>query len=245
MAGAQPAKRIVVVGAVEEEAATSKGARHLLSALTPEVVVIGEPSRWDRVTVGYKGRLLVDYVLRHKIGHTAGPSVSVCEEAFSFWEKVQAYVTICNDGKRRVFNQLSPSLRSMQSESDGFVETAKLTLGFRLPEDISIDALKAKLVALAGEASVRFRGHEPAYHAAKSTSLARAFVRAIDAEGGRIQFKVKSGTSDMNVVAPVWQCPILAYGPGDSSLDHTPNEHIDLKEYHRAIAVLARVLTAI
>jgi len=40
----------------------------------------------------------------------------------------------------------------------------------------------------------------------------------------------------------VWNCPILAYGPGDSALDHTPHEHIDLREYHRGIAVLTRVL---
>ncbi len=46
----------------------------------------------------------------------------------------------------------------------------------------------------------------------------------------------------MNVVGPVWNCPILAYGPGDSSLDHTPDEHLDLAEFRQAIAVLARVL---
>jgi LysW-gamma-L-lysine carboxypeptidase len=34
----------------------------------------------------------------------------------------------------------------------------------------------------------------------------------------------------------------VAYGPGDASLDHTPHEHIDLDEYHRAIAVLTHVL---
>jgi LysW-gamma-L-lysine carboxypeptidase len=33
------------------------------------------------------------------------------------------------------------------------------------------------------------------------------------------------------------------YGPGDSALDHTPNEHIDLEEYRKAVAVLADVLT--
>jgi len=62
------------------------------------------------------------------------------------------------------------------------------------------------------------------------------------AAGARAAFKVKSGTSDMNVVGPVWSCPIVAYGPGDSTLDHTPGEHIDLDEYHRSIAVLIQVL---
>ena len=39
----------------------------------------------------------------------------------------------------------------------------------------------------------------------------------------------------MNIVWPVWRCPILAYGPGDSTLDHTPNEHLDLNEYLLAV----------
>jgi LysW-gamma-L-lysine carboxypeptidase len=46
------------------------------------------------------------------------------------------------------------------------------------------------------------------------------------------------------VVAPHWpETPIVAYGPGDSSLDHTPYEHIDLHEYLQAIAVLQETLS--
>ncbi len=244
-AGAQPDKRIIVVGAVEEEAATSKGARFLLDRLSPEAVVIGEPSGWDCLTVGYKGRLLVDYTLRREIGHTAGPDGGVCDEAFAFWAKVQDRAHLYNTGARRMFERLSPSLRTMHSEDDGFTETAALTLGLRLPPDIDIDRLQTQLTKMARGATLRFRGREPAYHASKATPLARAFIKAIYAEGGQARFTVKSGTSDMNVVAPVWDCPILAYGPGDSALDHTPHEHIDLDEYHRAIAVLTRMLLEI
>jgi LysW-gamma-L-lysine carboxypeptidase len=241
-AGAQTGQRVVVVGAVEEEAATSKGARFLLDRLRPDAVIIGEPSSWDRVTVGYKGRLLLDYALSREIGHTAGPETGACEEAFAFWQKVVVHAAAYNAGCRRVFDQLAPSLRGMGSDEDGFVQTATLSMGFRLPQAIDVDALQDTLMALAGDADVRFHGREAAFHASKSTPLARAFIKAIDAEGSRVQFKVKSGTSDMNVVGPVWNCPIMAYGPGDSSLDHTPNEHVSLEEYHRAIAVLTRVL---
>ena len=62
------------------------------------------------------------------------------------------------------------------------------------------------------------------------------------AEGGEPAFTLKTGTSDMNLVAPVWQCPTVAYGPGDSSLDHTPQEHISLNEYQKSIRVLIGVL---
>ena len=35
----------------------------------------------------------------------------------------------------------------------------------------------------------------------------------------------------MNVVGPAWGCPIVAYGPGDSRLDHAPNEQVPVREY--------------
>jgi [amino group carrier protein]-lysine/ornithine hydrolase len=53
---------------------------------------------------------------------------------------------------------------------------------------------------------------------------------------------VKSGTSDMNILAPAWGCPMVAYGPGDSRYDHTPMERLALADYTRAIAVLRGVL---
>ena len=46
----------------------------------------------------------------------------------------------------------------------------------------------------------------------------------------------------MNVVGPVWGQNILAYGPGDARLDHTPQEHIHIAEYTHAIDVLEFVL---
>jgi LysW-gamma-L-lysine carboxypeptidase len=43
----------------------------------------------------------------------------------------------------------------------------------------------------------------------------------------------------------VWQCPIAAYGPGDSALDHTPGEHLVIDEYLRAIGVLTRAVESL
>ncbi|MBL7199410.1 MAG: [LysW]-lysine hydrolase [Anaerolineae bacterium] len=245
--GALPGKRLVVVGAVEEEAATSKGARFLLKRPgigdpPPDAVVIGEPSSWRRVTVGYKGRLLARYVLSREVGHTAGPAQSVGEQAFAFWSRVTAHADRWNADHDRMFDQLIPSLRNVNTEDDGFVETVCMVLGFRLPPEIDVDGLQETLRDLAGGARLHLYGREAAYRAPRSTSLARAFVRAIHAQGARATFQVKSGTSDMNVVGPVWGSPILAYGPGDALLDHTPREHIDLTEYHRAITVLVHVL---
>jgi LysW-gamma-L-lysine carboxypeptidase len=95
---------------------------------------------------------------------------------------------------------------------------------------------------LKADAQLNLMEFTPAYRAEKNTSLVRAFLSAIRHAGGAPGFTVKSGTSDMNITAPVWQCPTIAYGPGDSDLDHTPNEHIFISEYQRGEQVLAQVL---
>ena len=83
----------------------------------------------------------------------------------------------------------------------------------------------------------------PAYRSEKNTALVRAFLAGVRSAGGRPGFVLKTGTADLNIVAPQWGCPAVAYGPGDSSLDHTPQEHILLDEYRKAVDVLSTTLS--
>jgi [amino group carrier protein]-lysine/ornithine hydrolase len=233
--------RLVVIGAVEEEAASSKGARHVVGRYHPECFIIGEPSQWQAVTLGYKGRLLVDYTLNHAMSHSAGQLASGPEIAVEFWNTVTRHAAAYNEG-RAVFDTLDTSLRSMQTCSDGLQEVVTQRIGLRLPLDYDLAALQTYLREQAGTAMLHFSGYEVAHKSDKRNPLVKAFLKAIREHGGEPKFKVKTGTSDMNVLAPHWRCPVVAYGPGDSALDHTPHEHINLQEYRRAIDVLTRVL---
>jgi LysW-gamma-L-lysine carboxypeptidase len=116
-----------------------------------------------------------------------------------------------------------------------------MTIGLRLPLGVNPDELASQLTPDNG-ATLRTYSGEHAFAADKDNTLTRALRGAIRAFGGQPRFVYKTGTADMNVVGPVWKCPIVAYGPGDSALDHTPDEHIDLDEYLRAIDVLTHVL---
>ncbi|MEM7309861.1 MAG: [LysW]-lysine hydrolase [Planctomycetota bacterium] len=240
----QAGTSFVVVGAVEEESATSKGARHVAPLYRPDACLIGEPSGWDAVTVGYKGRLLVDYRAEQPGGHSAGPEGAVAERATRFWSQVSDRCARFNAGKERLFERVLPSLRSIHTDSDGLTDRVAATLGFRLPPDFDVPAFEAELEGLAPGASVRVFGREPAWTSPRTTPLARSLARAIREHGARPRFLHKTGTSDMNVLGPAWGCPIAAYGPGDSLLDHTPNEHLDLFEFERSIDVLAGALAA-
>lgn len=247
--GAPRSRPLVVVGAVEEEAATSRGARAVLDRWRPAYTIIGEPSGADGVTLGYKGRLLVGYRIERPVAHTARPEDGACARGVAFWTALRAHADAWNAAHITAqppaqFGSLVPSLRSIRSGSDGFAEWCELEVGYRLPPGFDIQALERSVEeeARRGEASVTFRGAEAAYQGERRGPLVGAFVRALRAEGLEPHFKLKTGTSDMNVVGPVWGCPILAYGPGDAALDHTPGEHISLIEYRRGIAVLERVL---
>jgi LysW-gamma-L-lysine carboxypeptidase len=235
-------KKIVVIGAVEEEAATSRGANQALKDFeAPDFCVIGEPSGWSAVTLGYKGRLLVDYELEIPLKHSAAPGKLVCEQAVDFWNTIKAWCSSFNDGKV-AFDTFDPSIRSFNSESNGISEIVRVKLGFRLPLDFSVEIFKRFLFEAAGTTRLEFSGGEPAVRMGKSNDLVKAFLQSIRKHEGKPKFKVKTGTADMNVVAPYWPCPMLAYGPGDSALDHTPEEHIEIAEYGRAIDVLESVL---
>lgn len=241
--GALPGKRLVVAGAVEEESASSRGARHLLAHRQPAMVIIGEPSGWDRITLGYKGRLLAEFSLEQPAAHSAGPGRTACERAVAFWQAVQDSAALYNSGRERSFDTLDASLRAMRSSSDGLRERVEAVIAFRIPPGLDPGAVQQAIDRFCPqEGRLRFRGAEVPFRAPKNTPVVRALLAGIRAAGGRPAFSLKTGTSDMNVVGPVWQCPIAAYGPGDSALDHTPDEHLDLAEYERAIAVLVEAL---
>lgn len=240
--GAGPGWQFVVIGAVEEEG-DSKGAWHVVERYRPEFAIVGEPSGWERVTLGYRGSLWFEYRVRRPLSHTASGNESGCEAAVSFWDRLKAYADQHNTGVQKVFEQISPTLRHMQSENDGFEERAALHIGVRLPPGVTIDQWRQTLDDLRGDGEVRVGGIAvPAYRSEKNTLLVRAFLAGIRAQNAQPGFVVKSGTSDMNIVGPRWNCPLVAYGPGDSALDHTPNEHLSLTEYHNAVQVLAHAL---
>jgi LysW-gamma-L-lysine carboxypeptidase len=235
--------RVTVAGAVGEETAGSQGARFLAERYRPQACIIGEPSGWDGVTLGYKGRLIATATVERENAHTAGPEASACDEVVAWWTRVERVVEEMNAEHERVFDRVQASLRALSSDEDGLRQRASAMAGFRLPPGVDPDELARRLGELAGDGmSNRFAGHERAIVSGRNDPVARSLSAAVRAEGGRPRPKLKTGTADFNVVGPRWGCPIAAYGPGDSSLDHTPHERLDLSEYRRSIAVLTRAI---
>jgi len=244
-AGASPPDgwRVIVAGAVEEEAPTSKGAHAIRERYRPDLCVIGEPSGADRITLGYKGHLLLDYTLTRPLVHTSRPEPSVAARGAAFWSAILDWTAAQNAGAARSFDEVAAHLRAINTDSDGLHETIRLTVGFRLPPRLAPEDVVAAVTPLAEpDATLHAYSTARAYLGEKNNPLVRGMLAAIRAGGGQPGFVLKGGTSDMNVVGAAWDCPIVAYGPGDSALDHTPDEHLPLDEYDAAVRTLRHLI---
>ena len=246
----QPGQRWIVVGAVEEECPTSAGARFVAEQFQPDWCIIGEPSGATAVTLGYKGRLqiLADWV--QASAHSAGPRTAVAERGVAWWLRLRLWAEHWNQSRTKLFEQLQVSLEEFVTSSDGLQDRARLRASLRLPVDFPLTEFSAEFgpgvrtVCDDGEFSCEIQhvGLELAHQEPRTSPLVQRFNRVFRQAGWAPRHKLKTGTSDMNVVAPRWQCPIIAYGPGDSSLDHTPHEHLEISEYLSAIRILQAVL---
>lgn len=230
--------RLVVIGAVGEETPSSPGATHVRDRYKPHACLIGEPSGWERFAIGYKGRLLAHAAFTQDAGHSAGPHGSVAECAIAWHREIASHIDAWNQGHEGLFDTIQSNLQNINTQSDGLHDIARLTLGLRLPNWADPDDLEGRIRAVSPNADLRFEGHANAHRGPRTGPLPSALSAAVGSLGGRPTATVKTGTSDMNTVAAAFDCPIVAYGPGDSTLDHTPHERLDLPEYLRAIAVL-------
>jgi LysW-gamma-L-lysine carboxypeptidase len=235
--------RITVAGAVEEEHPSSRGARALATTPAPDFCVIGEPSGWDAVTVGYKGSLQLRVRIERPARHGAHESASVAEDAVALFGELKRRAG-ARTRETTPFQRVDCRLAAIRAEpGDGLIERAEFHVAYRLPPGVGTAELIADARELSPEVVV-LAAEEP-IKVSRANPLARAFLAAIRHAGGEPTFKVKTGTSDMNVLAPVWRCPIVAYGPGDSRYDHTPTERLDLRDYDRSAAVLRAVLASL
>jgi [amino group carrier protein]-lysine/ornithine hydrolase len=231
---------LVVVGAVEEETPSSRGAHYLLDRYDPAAVLIGEPSGWSNVVLGYKGRISLHYEVQRPPTHSAGPGEKATEVAVAFWnELVRHFAAFSPDsGGDGLFHRPTATLQSF----NGDMKAARLHISCRTPPGFDFAACDRFLETIAGDARLNVDERTPAVLVDRGEPTVRTLTRSIRAHGGRPKFKLKTGTSDMNTVTKKWSVPLAAYGPGDSRLDHTAEEHVDLDEYLRAIEVLGHAL---
>lgn len=228
--------QIVVAGVVEEET-FGRGATHLAETFRPDAGFVGEPNGWAGVGIGYKGRVMLQYDASRPSVHTASPEEKATEAGVAFWNEVVGYCDRVSTGDKAFDRPIATLV-----EMGGTIEEASLTISVRTPPGFDLDAFELFLAGVARDGVLKIDDRTPAVRVDTGGAVVRALCAGIRARGARPKLKLKTGTADLNIVEPRWKVPMAVYGPGDSALDHTDREHIDLVEYATAIDVLRDAL---
>lgn len=226
-------------GVVGEET-DSRGARHLVESRTaPGALINGEPSGWDAYTLGYRGYLSGTYTVETPAAHDAGPETNAIEQAISWWNAVEAAVA-SEDSTTPAFQQTSATPLAIDGgpRTDGTTVTATVSLELRVPPETPAEAVREAVESETDSGSVEWDEPIPPVVASQRSSVATALRAAIRDAGGEPTPLLKTGTCDMNLYAPAWNCPMATYGPGDSTLDHAPDERLSLSSFDSSIGVL-------
>ncbi len=243
----------ILVASVVEEEATSKGVRHLITqGIKADYAVFGEPSGVENITLGYKGQIQIKIVIRTETGHSSTPWLydNALEKAYELWEQIKnasSYPSL--DPSASPYNAVTACLvRVVGGRATSVVPfEVEMNLDIRIPIQFSTAQVYeqiAKIINKYQAANPKISAKAAVLDTVEPFEVNKAspLVHVLSASVRKVLNKPatllhKTGTGDMNILGKAMNLPIVTYGPGDSHLDHTVDEHIEINEYLQAIAV--------
>ena len=247
--------KILVVGVVDEEG-SGKGIKHFIKeGIQPDYTIFGESSGIGKIVFGYKGILNIKITCETPSGHSAAPWLfdNAIEKAMEIWRQIRK-LHLREEKLRSRFYSTTSCLTKINGGNASSMIPSKCDIYVQLrippqftPEQV-FNEVKRKIKRYQAtnpkvSVKVKMESVANAFEADRRSVLVRALAWAIRKTTlNYASFSRKTGTGDMNVLGNALKIPVITYGPGDSRLDHTPNEHIDLKEYLISIQVYRKAL---
>jgi LysW-gamma-L-lysine carboxypeptidase len=220
-----------------------------------EAAVFGEPGGAHRLALGYRGRVEGTLTVRTAGGHASSSwaHTSAVDEAMELVSRMREYEKTRSTGDDH-YRSVNVSVTVFRggSYSNVVPKACTVTLDIRTPPGTASATVESELEEVVGgyartrpgaDIRLRFAEATEAYEAPKSSLIVRAFQRSIIKNlSARPVFTHKTGTGDLNTLAQRMGIPCVAYGPGDSRLEHTDAEHVEVGDYLDSIKVLKGVM---
>ncbi|MFW6110641.1 MAG: M20/M25/M40 family metallo-hydrolase, partial [Thermoproteota archaeon] len=245
-----PTNKILVCGVVDEEGANT-GIKNLVKqGLSADYAIFGEPSGIERLVIGYKGDICLKITCKTEAGHSAASWLfeNAIEKAFEVWEMIKN-LHLPEEKPESRFYSLTSCLTKIEG-GDGYTVVppeCDIHLDFRIPPQFTCSQIITQIKNLVQnyqnanpevDVTLEVKGQVPPFESKKNSPLVLSLARAIRKVRHRpVTLLRKTGSGDMNIFGNATGIPVVTYGPGDSSLDHTSREHIDLQEYLESVQV--------
>ncbi|UOQ83481.1 M20/M25/M40 family metallo-hydrolase [Gracilibacillus salinarum] len=225
--------KLKVIGAVEEEVSSSAGAYYVRDHHAADAVIIGEPSGQNNLTLGYHGLLKLGISINKGQKHSASrDNVSVADQ----------FVLIKKELESRM-KEIDPDHVATTTRINQYKEedrdVLEAILNFRISPGVQEDYVRQLDLLVSEEVTIDVLRATPGFMNKRNCSLVKAFTKSFISQEVRCKYLKKTGTSDMNTLATTWtDVPIIAYGPGDSNLDHTNQEFQSYSEIDQSRVLL-------
>lgn len=255
-ASAQDPSVRLTVACVTREEGDSLGVNTLIEAGGDyDSAVFGEPGGARRVALGYRGRVEGVLTVKTRGGHASSSwaHTSAVDEAMEIVSKMRDYErsrAIGEDHYRSV--NVSVTMIRGGSFSNVVPRSCTVTLDVRTPVGTASASVESDLQGIVDDYArtqsnasfhLRFAEATEAYEAPRGSLIVRSFQRSIiKSLSERPIMTHKTGTGDLNTLAQRMGIPCVAYGPGDSRLEHTDGEHVEVRDYLDSIKVLQGVI---
>jgi LysW-gamma-L-lysine carboxypeptidase len=251
----------ILVASVVEEEATSRGVKHLITqGIEADYAIFGEPSGVENITIGYKGQVQLKVAVKTETGHSSTPWLydNALEKAYELWQQIKNSYHYSPLEKQEIqespFNTVTACLTKLTGGRATSVIPfeSEMTIDIRVPPQFTTTQVieqTQKIIAKyqEGNPKVSIKSTindtvEP-FEVNKTSPLVHALSAAVRKVLNKPAMLLrKTGTGDMNILGKAMNLPIVTYGPGDSHLDHTIEEHIVISEYLAGIQVYKETL---
>jgi LysW-gamma-L-lysine carboxypeptidase len=256
-AQSQNIKAKIIVASVVEEEATSRGIKHLIKdGISADYAIFGEPSGVGNITIGYKGNIHIRIVCKTKTGHSSTPWLyeNAIEKAYELWQKIKKSIPPVVETQKSPFHAVTACLTKIRGGKANSVIPfeGEIHLDVRVPPDFTSAQVFDEIRKVIEEYQVEnpkvevlvslLDSNEP-FEVDKRSPLVKAVASSIRNVLKKPAVLLrKTGTGDMNILGGALNVPIVTYGPGDSHLDHTIDEHIIISEYLASIQVYEKTI---
>ncbi len=251
----------ILVASVVEEEATSRGVKHLITqGIKADYAIFGEPSGVENITIGYKGQVQLKVAVGTETGHSSTPWLydNALEKAYELWQQIKNSYSYSpldkEESMESPFNAVTACLTKLTGGRATSVIPleSEMTIDIRVPPQFSTaqviertQKIIAEYQASNPKVSVKATVNDTVepFEVNKSSPLVHALSAAVRKVRNKPATLLrKTGTGDMNILGRAMNLPIVTYGPGDSHLDHTKDEHIVISEYLDGIQVYKETL---
>ncbi len=246
----------ILIASVVEEEATSRGVRHLITqGINADYAIFGEPSGVENITIGYKGQIQLKVTCETQTGHSSTPWLydNALEKAYELWQQIRdSYPSV--EKYESPFYAVTASLTKVSGGRANSVIPfeSEMYIDIRVPPQFAT----AQVLEETQKVIAQFQAANPKvvlaasvvdsvepFEANKSSPLVHTLSSSIRKVLNKPATLLrKTGTGDMNILGKAMNLPIVTYGPGDSRLDHTVDEHIVISEYLDSIQVYKETL---